>query len=239
VVVQQLADPDVARRTVLNARALAEASIPGPVPLGPARGRFVAWRRSPGTPGPLVLSGPHGTLLAHQMGRLARGLQGMPTGSMAADPAWTSAKVLRGAAVTWLEQLVAEERAVLERRDSIRASIESVCRPAWSPRPTHGDFVPANVLMHEGRVEVLLDVTGLALRHPEVDLAWWELIVRFHHPDDAGRLVRSLRHGYGANDGGIDERLRDLAAVRALQLAAAAGRATRSHAVTLLSSAIG
>ena len=159
--------------------------------------------------------------------------------SIADDPAWRSAHELRRAAGRWLDQLVVDADEVRERRDSSRASIERVCRIAWSPRPTHGDFVPANVLMHEGRVEVLLDVTGLALRHPEVDLAWWELIVRFHHPDDAGRLVRSLRHGYGANDGGIDERLRYLAAVRALQLAAAAGRATRSHAVALLSSAIG
>jgi Ser/Thr protein kinase RdoA (MazF antagonist) len=173
------------------------------------------------------------------MGRLARTLQDMPTGALATDPAWRSAGALRRAAVGWLELLVANEDHVRERRDSIRASMERVCRSSWSARPTHGDFVPANVLMHEGGVEVLLDVTGLALRHPEVDVAWWELVVGFHHPADATRLARSLRRGYGARDVGMNERLRDVGTVRALQLAAAAPSAARGHAVALLSAAMG
>jgi len=234
-----MADPATAQRALDNARALGEASIPGPAPLGPARGRFVAWHRSHGTPGPLLLVGRDGDRLADQMGRLALTLQRMPAASLPVDAPWRSAGELRHAAGGWLDQLVADEVEVRERRDAIRSSIEAVCREGWSARPTHGDFVPANVLMHEGRIEVLLDVTGLALRHPEVDLGWWELVVGFHHPGDAARLARSLRRGYGAHDAGMDERLRDVGAVRALQLAAAAPGAARGHAVALLMAALG
>jgi len=164
----------------------------------------------------------------------------MPAGAVTADPAWRSPGALRRAAADWLEKLVAEEGDVRDRRASILASIDAICRRGWSARPTHGDFVPANILMHRGRIEVLLDVTGLALRHPEVDLGWWELVVRFHHPVEASRLARSFRRGYGATDAGLSERLRAVAAVRALQLAGAArGGSTRSHSVALLSAAIG
>jgi len=177
--------------------------------------------------------------LAHQMGRLARALQDMPTGAVAADPAWRTPEALRRAAGGWLELLVADEHLVREQRDSIRASIERVCGSSWSALPTHGDFVPANVLMHRGKIAILLDVTGLALRHPDVDGSWWNLVVRFHHPAEASRLARSFRRGFGAMHGGKPEGSNDVAAVRALQVAAAHGRATRGHAVTLLSSAIG
>jgi aminoglycoside phosphotransferase (APT) family kinase protein len=237
VVVQRLPDPATARRAVDNARLLAEARLPGPSSVGPARGRYVAWSRSTGTPGPLLLGGPQGSRLAHHMGRLARELGQLPTSSVASDPAWRSPADLRSAATEWLEQLAAEEEAVRERRAAIWLCVQRASAATWSPRPTHGDFVPANVLVRAGRIEALLDVTDLALRHPDVDAAWWELVVGFHHPAEAARLATSLRRGYAARDQELARPLRDVAAVRALQLAALAGPAGRSHAVALLAAA--
>jgi Ser/Thr protein kinase RdoA (MazF antagonist) len=171
------------------------------------------------------------------MGRLARALALLPSASLSADPAWRTAADLRRAAARWLDRLAAEEREVHERRDAIRECIERVCRTTWSPRPTHGDFVPANVLVRAGRIEALLDVADLALRHPDVDIAWWELVVGFHHPADAARLARSFRRGHSVNDRGLLQRLRDLAVVRALQLVPPDGTDGRSHAVALLRAA--
>ena len=221
-----------------NARILAEAGLPGPDPVGPARGRFVAWRRSPGKPGPLLLGGPEGSRLAYEMGRLARALGQLSSSSLTVDSAWGTAADLRRAASGWLDRLVAQEPEIHARRDAIRLCVERVCRASWSPRPTHGDFVPANVLVRAGRIEALLDVTELALRHPEVDLAWWELVVGFHHPADVARLARSFRRGHalGGNDMDV-QRLRDLAVVRALQLVPPDGTSGRTHAVALLCAA--
>jgi aminoglycoside phosphotransferase (APT) family kinase protein len=239
VVVQRLADGTTATRTIANARLLAAAGLPAPVALGAPRGRFVAWRQSRGTPGPLLLGGLRGTALAHQMGTLARDLRRLPAARLDIDPGWRSPAELHRSAGRRLEDLAGEELRIHERTDSIRTSIERVASAAWSPAPSHGDFVPANVLVRAGRIEALLDVSRLALRHPEVDLAWWELVVRFHHPDQAPRLARSLRRGYGSVDRGMSERLRDLAVVRALQLIPSAADPGRAHAVALLAAAAG
>jgi hypothetical protein len=83
------------------------------------------------------------------------------------------------------------------------------------------------------RIEVLLDVTDMALRHPDLDLAWWELVVGFHHRGDVARLARSFRRGAAAVDAETAQRC-DLAVVRALQLVPSRDATGRAHAVTLL-----
>lgn len=48
----------------------------------------------------------------------------------------------------------------------------------------HGDLVPVNVLVRDGRLVALLDLESVRLADPVLDAAWFDRIVWFHHPTE-------------------------------------------------------
>jgi aminoglycoside phosphotransferase (APT) family kinase protein len=47
----------------------------------------------------------------------------------------------------------------------------------------HGDLVPVNILVRDGRLAALLDLETVRLADPLFDAGWFDQIVRFHHPE--------------------------------------------------------
>jgi aminoglycoside phosphotransferase (APT) family kinase protein len=47
----------------------------------------------------------------------------------------------------------------------------------------HGDLVPVNIIVRDGRLAALLDLETVRLADPLFDAGWFDQIVRFHHPE--------------------------------------------------------
>ena len=198
----------------------------------------------PGRPGPELLADPvRGPALARSMGRLARSLAAIVTAAIPADPAWTAPDMLQRASQAWLHRLGREAQVVAADgavADAVTGALAEVGRIPWTAVVTHGDYVPANVLVADDGALTLLDLGSVAGRHPALDAAWWALIVRHHHPDLAPALTQAFRTEAWERDVAPEDRLlASLALVRALHLAADREPGDhRRHLLALAASAV-
>ena len=48
----------------------------------------------------------------------------------------------------------------------------------------HGDLVPVNILVRDGKLAAVLDTEWARIGDPLIDVAWFGHIVRYHHPSD-------------------------------------------------------
>jgi aminoglycoside phosphotransferase (APT) family kinase protein len=136
-----------------------------------------------GTPGMVRLGEPDG---AWAVGRAAGAtwlrLADVKPAGLDLDDLWARPSALAAAAREWLsiarEDLgPAHTLAAARHLDDLGAS-----KPDRAPRLVHGDLVPANLLLREGRPAVVLDLETVRLGDPLFDAAWFSWIVRYHHP---------------------------------------------------------
>lgn len=233
-IVVQHRQPEAVERIVVATDFLDRSGVPVPGIVGQvvdATGSYLMFRWVEGEPGALALTNGDGSSLATAMGRCARRLRRSDAAGLGSDPVWIGPVQLRAAAATW--QLVLP--AISTR---VHRSVAAVAGTAWTARPCHGDFAPVNAILGpDGRL-TLLDLVDLADRHPLIDVAWWGLVVRHHHPD-AFRMLFS-EFAAAADCGAGDDRgiLADVAVVRAWQSAAADDGPGRDHQLALLRSAV-
>ena len=170
-----------------------------------------------GVPGPdLVGDLRRGPVLADSMGRASRTLTAISVEDVPDDHPWSTTTALRERCRDWLEMLGDDAP-----RPETEQALQAITGDAWEVAVSHGDFVPANVLVAHDDSITLLDLGDVALRHSLVDLAWWLLVVRHHHPDLVARVGPRLLRASGSDPAarGVGA-LPGIALLRALQLAA-------------------
>ncbi|MCY7418225.1 MAG: aminoglycoside phosphotransferase family protein [Chloroflexi bacterium] len=194
-----------------------------------------------GVPGPELLGDPStGVRLAGSMGEMTRSLAALPLDGCPRDRHWASADPLRQGCAGWLATLDDPTSDDDTTSAAVAAAVGLLIREGWAPSVSHGDFVPANVLVAADSTLTLLDLAGVAVGHPWLDVAWWVLIVRHHHPGLAARLVPTFFVAAGVDPAALtDGRLASVALLRATELAAGApAGARREHQVRLQGTAM-
>jgi aminoglycoside phosphotransferase (APT) family kinase protein len=218
-VVIQVVPLESGRLAPAAARGLGNAGVPAPSLIARRlrnRSATLVWAYVAGTAGASLMDQPAAATVAREMGRVNRAIRAIRDPEFPTDEAWRSPRTLRVASETWAASLASNEL-----RDAATASVDSVLGRQWRPALTHGDFVPANVLISVGRISAVLDLGDVSYRHPLLDAAWWSFIVAHHHEATYPRLEPLFLSG--AELPVTDELLRRLAAiaaVRALQLVA-------------------
>jgi len=187
-----------------------------------------------GIPGPDLLDDPvRGPLLARAMGAQLALLSTADPGDHLTDTSWASAPVLVESVRSWCATLRERVPPV-----AVRAARRRVTAQVWRPVVVHGDFVPANVIVADGRIVALIDLAGVALGHPLLDAAWWALVVRHHHASLAPRLEPLLLASAGIPTAGPQASLLPhVALLRAVELAADSVGPRREHQLRLLETA--
>jgi aminoglycoside phosphotransferase (APT) family kinase protein len=175
------------------------------------------WEFVNGTTGASLMDGDQARSLAGAMGRAQGEIQAIRDAAIPVDEAWRGPHDLRVAARRWQAAAGTTDTA-----SALRAIVDRIAEQEWTPVVTHGDFVPANVLVADGDISAILDLGDVAMRHPLVDAAWWSLIVAHHHGSDHHHLETAYLAAAGLPTTSEERRrLADVAAIRALQLAAA------------------
>ena len=194
--VTRLADDGTPRHaaTVLAGvgRRLAEAGLPVPALVGPwtfESDRVLVAELLDGTVAADLLSEPAGPRLVGRLaGSVIRSLAAVDPAGLAITTAWADADQLAEAAARWSRAISADLSAADRRR--LGAAVGSVAL-LLAGRPTvlaHGDLAPVNMLVRDGRLSGLLDLEAVRLADPLFDAAWFDWLMRFHHPaqrDDA------------------------------------------------------
>jgi Ser/Thr protein kinase RdoA (MazF antagonist) len=88
------------------------------------------------------------------------------------------------------------------------------------PGVVHGDLAPVNLLIRHGALAAVLDVEFARLAEPLLDAAWFDWIVTFHHPGQAGaaRQAFASAAGLDVTDPTVCRLLRILPRIRLLEL---------------------
>lgn len=197
-----------------------------------------------GQPGPELLAHPvRGPMLARSMGALVHSMAAVTTSSLPTDETWATHETLVRAVDGLLVRLGPDAPPVaagMALAEVVASALAEIGRSPWRVVVSHGDLVPANVLVADGGSLTLLDLADVAARHRALDAAWWMLIVRHHHADLAPTLVAAFRtRAWAAGLEPGDQLLASVALVRALQLAAARDPGDqRRHLLDLAASAI-
>lgn len=170
-------------------------ATPEPVAIGrPGRGYPLPWSVQTWLPGRTAAEQDCGTSV-----EFARDLASFIQGVRSIDPRGrTFARDGRGGDLrahdAWMEECFAQSEALLDvpRLRRLWARLRSL--PRTSPDVmTHGDLIPGNLLVAEGRLRGVIDVGGLGPADPALDLvAAWHLL--------EPRARRVLRDELGCDD---------------------------------------
>lgn len=194
VAARRLTGPDASTRASVLVRRFDHLMAAGILVPHPAEAHvhagMSAWVLTPwveGVVGGGLLGDPTlGPILADEMGRLSVRTSLVPTIPLGLDRAWSSPAELAGAARGWSHALGSETGSGIRR--GVDDALETVLRD-WGPTSpwqigmAHGDFVPINVIRADDGRLYLLDLDDLRLAPHLYDLAWWDWVVRYHHPD--------------------------------------------------------
>jgi Ser/Thr protein kinase RdoA (MazF antagonist) len=169
--------------------AVVEALIDAGLPLARPVLRSPAWpdrirvsELIEGETGASLLGTPDGARLVGRLcGAVAKRLVSIDPAGLGltdewADAAWIVATTRRASAVGPVLTPAAGHllAAAVERLPGMLAG-----RPAVV---VHGDLVPVNVLVRDGRLVGLLDLETMRIADPLLDAAWFDQIVGYHHP---------------------------------------------------------
>jgi Ser/Thr protein kinase RdoA (MazF antagonist) len=142
------------------------------------------------------------------------------TTGLALDDRWSRPEGLLAAANRWLDAVAPDlPRTVTStlRSGLLRVVSALTGRPAGL---VHGDFVPVNLLVREDRVVALLDLEAVRIGEPLLDAAWFEWILRHHHPEVADEAARAFAEwsGLDRTDGSTATLLAGLPAITILEI---------------------
>lgn len=235
LVATRVADPESARRILDRGpaigRRLAVVGVETAIPIRAASDvtlGVVVSELIDGTPG-IEVSGREGG--ARLLGRLAARtwtqLRSADPGQLGLDDLWSRGEDLLAEANRWLDAVSPDlPRAATS---VLRAGLRRVA-PGLAGRPAglvHGDFVPVNLLIREDRVVALLDLEAVRIGEPLLDAAWFEWILRHHHPqiaDDASAAFAE-ESGLDRDDDATAVLLAVLPAIRILEILGRTGPA--------------
>ncbi len=223
-----LADPAAAERlraliAVVRPRLVAAGlPVPAPIDAGPGvPADVVIAEFVDGIPGPEILGRADGpTAIGTLLGSAWRRLGTVDPAGTGLPDRWTSADRLLVLAAGWSaivsHDLAAPDR---DRLDAVLGTLPEllVGRPAGV---VHGDLVPANILVADGRLVALLDLEAARLADPLLDAAWFDWIVRYHHPreEPAAWAAFAAEAGIERSDPTIDGLLHAYPIVRILEI---------------------
>lgn len=209
--------PEVGRR-------LAAVGVPTAAPVGPlsnARLRVVVFELVDGAPG-IELIGREGG--ARRLGRLAgwawKHLRSADRSGLDLDDRWSRPEDLLAEAHQWLD--AAAPDLPRSATSALRTGLLRVA-PALAGRAAglvHGDFVPVNLLVREDRLVALLDLEAVRIGEPLLDAAWFEWILRYHHPEvaDEAAVAFADESGLDRTDRATATLLAGLPAIRILEI---------------------
>jgi len=171
------------------AQRLGDAGVPSPAPIRDASSSelgVVVTEFMPGDPGAALLVRDRGARL---VGRLAgeawRRLARVDAAGLGLDDRWSRPADLQRAALGWLE---AERSALpVASAAAVESGIQSLAGLLADRAPgfVHGDFVPVNLLVSGDQLAAVLDLEAARIGEPLLDAAWFDWIVRYHHPSMA------------------------------------------------------
>lgn len=198
------AAPRIAARAVALSERLAVVGIPTPPILDhatAATGLLVS-AYVDGTPGAAVLDDPAGAaLVGSVLGETWRRLAGVDPSHLDLDLGWTRPGPL--AAHLRVQAHGLGDGLDEGRRRRLHAAIDRAedLLPERPVRFVHGDLVPVNTILRDGRLAALLDFESVRLAEPLLDAAWFRTIVQFHHP----RVAPAAWHAFrAASEGDFD-----------------------------------
>jgi aminoglycoside phosphotransferase len=235
VVVQRRSRP-AADRIAMATRVFDGAGIPVPRIRGEVRERagvLLIFEFVPGEIAASQLEGPGGAEVARLMGVALERLRSIDARLVPLDGPWESPSALLDVAASW--QLAVPTGSM--RKDAA-ASVRRVARAGWTATISHGDFVPANAMVESGHLAALLDLDGVAVRHRLLDMAWWSLMVRHHHPASHRLIDTFIAAATAGERKPAEGRLADVAVARALQLMDMAAPDQRGHLRALLATSL-
>ncbi len=137
-----------------------------------------------GVVGASLLDDPGGGQLVGRLCGLAgRRIAAVDPSNAGLPDLWATGRRLAEAARSWADA-VAADLELTERADL--ADAIAVLPDRLAGRPVvlvHGDLVPVNIVVRDGRLVGVLDLETLRLADPLYDVAWFRHILGFHHPD--------------------------------------------------------
>jgi aminoglycoside phosphotransferase (APT) family kinase protein len=209
--------PEIARR-------LAGVGLEAPVPIASrsltGRGVVVStWIE--GTPGMARLGSPEGAeAVGRALGAGWHALAAVDPSGLGLDDLWARPDDLEGAARRWLELARADLGVSAAARVVARIGGLAVLLRDRPARFVHGDLVPANVLLREGRGAALLDFEASRVGDALLDAAWFSWIVRYHHPEIHARAWAAFAEAAGlrASEAAVRQLLATLPVVRILEI---------------------
>jgi Ser/Thr protein kinase RdoA (MazF antagonist) len=228
LVATRLADPGSARRILEDGptlgRRLAAVGVPTAMPLVAASSiglGVVVFELIDGTPGIELIDRAGGAAL---LGRLAgrtwsRMCSADPAG-LGLDDLWSRPDDLLADANSWLDAAAPDLPGAATA--ALRAGLVRLA-PALARRPAglvHGDFVPVNILVRDDQAVALLDWEAVRIGEPLLDAAWFEWILRYHHPAIADQASAAFAEAAGIDraDDATATLLAILPAVRILEI---------------------
>jgi aminoglycoside phosphotransferase (APT) family kinase protein len=152
------------------------------------------------------------------MGELLARFRTLQVTDLAIDTLWSDPGRLALQAMEWV-------KAVTGLDESERAALAAVIAelPALfygrEPVLAHGDYVPMNVLIADGRITGLLDLESVRLADSLFDVAWWAWAVSFSGRDVLDKSLPVFLAAAGIDpDPLLARRLRSLQILRMLEL---------------------
>ena len=126
-----------------------------------------------------VASGPR--FVGTVAGRPWRSLQAVDPSGLDVPRLWSEPDLLVERATLWAARLTSE----LTDGEVANLAAAIVALPTLmrgrSSSLVHGDLVPVNILIRDGRLAALLDLGSTRIGDPLIDAAWFRWIVRYHH----------------------------------------------------------
>ncbi len=165
---------------------LSEAGLPVPALVGPwtfESDRVLVAEFIEGTVAADLLSEPSGPRLVGRIaGSVIRTLAAVDPAGLGITTAWADADQLAEAAARW-SRVISADLSIADRR-RLEAAVGSVATllAGRSPVLVHGDLAPVNMLVRDGRLAGLLDLEAVRLADALFDAAWFDWLMRFHHP---------------------------------------------------------
>ena len=145
-----------------------------------------------GDPGATLLGRPGGPVTVGKVfGAAWRAMQTVDPDRLDLPVSWSSGAGLAAAGDRpgrAVAQLAAAARPGLIRELAVARELLAGRRTGF----VHGDFVPVNALVADGRLAGLLDFESAGVAEPLSDSAWFAWIVGYHHPAVAGEAWASF-----------------------------------------------